>query len=62
MLKKYYRFKNGATIIYKKRKVGNATAMYAGFFCGAMYEKNGMPHFFEHMLFKGTKKEVWMTL
>lgn len=56
MLKKYYRFKNGATIIYKKRKVGKATAMYAGFFCGAMYEKNGMPHFFEHMLFKGTNK------
>ena len=56
MNRKIYRFPSGATIIYKKRKSNKATAINAGFFCGHQYANNGLPHFFEHMFFKGTKK------
>ncbi|MBR2909766.1 MAG: insulinase family protein [Clostridia bacterium] len=56
MYNKIYKFPNGATIIYKKRKSNKATAINAGFYCGHQYANNGLPHFFEHMFFKGTTK------
>ena len=58
MKRKIYKFPNGATLIYKKRTSNKATAVNAGFFCGHQYENNGLPHFFEHMLFKGTTKRT----
>lgn len=54
MRRKIYKFPNGATIIYSKRRSNKATAINAGFFCGHQYANNGLPHFFEHMFFKGT--------
>ena len=57
---KVYKFNNGATLIYKKRKICEATAVQAGFWAGHYYMKeiNGLPHFAEHMLFKGTKNRT----
>lgn len=55
-----HKFKNGATLLYKRRNLCNATALCAGFACGHLYaeEMPGIAHFFEHMLFKGTNKRT----
>ena len=52
-----YKFKNGATLLFKRRKICDATSLCAGFVCGHLYADKmpGLAHFFEHMLFKGTK-------
>ncbi len=57
---KIYKFPNGATLIYQKKKSFNVTAVYAGFVAGHIYAngKNGLPHLVEHMLFKKTKKRT----
>lgn len=57
---KVFRYKNGATLIYKRRKMCEATAVQAGFWAGHYYMEdiNGLPHFAEHMLFKGTKNRT----
>jgi len=57
---KIYKFPNGATLIYKKSKLCNATAVVAGFCAGHNYIEDicGMPHFAEHMLLKGTNKRT----
>lgn len=56
-MSKIYKFKNGATLLFKKRKDFNVTAMRAGFFAGHFYNggKLGLPHLFEHMLCTKTK-------
>jgi len=59
MKRKIYKFKNGATLLYKRRKLCNATSLVAGFFCGHKYENNGLPHLFEHMMMKGTTKRTY---
>ena len=53
---KIFKFGNGATIIYKKRKMCNATAVCVGFFAGFYYNVpvNGIQHLSEHMLLKQT--------
>ena len=48
----------GGKLLYKKAKSGNATSAYIGFYAGSDYEKNGLPHFVEHMLFNGTKNRT----
>jgi len=55
---KVYKFPNGATLLYQRNKVCNATAVNAGFYAGHYYHNNipGLPHFVEHMLFQGTHK------
>lgn len=57
---KIYKFPNGATLIYKKRSLCNATALIAGFCAGHNYVDDicGMPHFAEHLLLKGTTKRT----
>lgn len=52
-----FKFKNGATLLFKRRKMCDATSLCAGFVCGHLYADKmpGLAHFFEHMLFKGTK-------
>lgn len=57
---KIYKFNNGATLIYKKRKAFEITALNAGFFAGYAYckGKHGLPHLFEHMLMKQTDKRT----
>jgi len=57
---KIYKFPNGAILLYKKRKMCDATAVNAGFWAGHNYIENidGLPHFVEHMLFKGTYKRT----
>lgn len=53
---KIYKFKNGATLIYKQRKAFDITAVNVGFFAGYEYceGKHGLPHLLEHMLMKQT--------
>lgn len=56
MIKKLYKFPNGATLIYRKDKRMNYSAVEVGFICGSIKnEKNGVAHMLEHMLFKKTK-------
>ena len=53
-----YVFKNGLELFYKRCKVNNATQFVAGIRTGS-YDNGktpGLAHFFEHMMFKGTKK------
>lgn len=58
---KIYKFPNGAILIYKKRKICNATSIYSGFLAGHLYNDGfwGLPHLAEHMLFKGTNKRSY---
>ena len=58
---KIFKFKNGATLIYKKRKLCSATAVVAGFCAGHNYidKIHGMPHLVEHLLLKGTNKRSY---
>jgi len=58
---KVYKFSNGATLIYKKRKICNATSIFAGFLAGHLYNDGiwGLLHLAEHMLFKGTHKRSY---
>ena len=54
---KLIKLKNGATIIYKRRKMCNASAVNVGFFVGHKDCQDFMPglsHFMEHSLFLGT--------
>jgi len=55
-----FKFQNGATLIYQKRKLCEATAINAGFWAGHYYidKIQGMPHFVEHLLFKGTNNRT----
>lgn len=55
---KILKFKNGATLLYERRKDFNVTAMRAGFFAGHLYNAGqfGLPHLVEHMLCSQTKK------
>ena len=57
---KIYKFSNGAVLLYKKRTLCEATAINAGFWAGHNYMEDiwGLPHFVEHMLFKGTYKRT----
>lgn len=50
MRHKTYHFKNGATLVYKKAREKNATAIKAGFMCGSKYVVGGLPHFSEHVI------------
>lgn len=54
------KLKNGATIIYKRRKSFDVTALYAGFYAGHRYNNGqwGLPHLFEHMIMKQTKNRT----
>lgn len=51
------KFKNGATLIYKRRKAFNVTSLRAGFHAGHNYNNGqwGLPHLLEHMMMKQTK-------
>lgn len=50
------KFKNGATLIYKRRKIFNVTSLRAGFYAGHNYNGGqwGLPHLLEHMMMKQT--------
>jgi len=53
-----YVFKDGLELFYRKCKANNATQFVAGLRMGS-YDNGktpGLAHFFEHMMFKGTKK------
>lgn len=61
MKRKIYKFPNGATLLYRRRKSYDITSCYAGFSgCGLRYcgEQYGLPHFLEHNLFNGTKNRT----
>lgn len=51
------KFKNGATLSYKRRKIFNVTSLCAGFYAGHNYNGGqwGLPHLLEHMMMKQTK-------
>ena len=56
---KIYTLKNGIRLVYEK--VAHTQSVSVGIFVksGSMYEtkkENGISHFIEHMLFKGTQK------
>lgn len=56
MKPKIIKLKNGAHLIYIHDARNNYSAVEAGFIAGhASNPANGVAHFMEHMLFKGTK-------
>lgn len=56
---KVIKFKNGATLLYKKKRNNNYTAVNIGFGSGSLdNEKNGVAHFLEHQLFKQTQNRT----
>jgi len=52
-------FKGGGTLVYEKSNRNKSTSVIAGFGVGsANNTQNGIAHFAEHMLFKGTNKRT----
>ncbi len=58
-MRKVYKFKNGASLIYRKNRLSRATAIRFGINRGGALDNNtGLSHLLEHMLFKGTSTKT----
>lgn len=58
-MRRVYKFKNGATLIYRKNNLSKGTAIRFGINRGGALDKNtGLSHLLEHMLFKGTSTKT----
>lgn len=61
MEKKIYVFKSGLRLVYQKVEMERPTSIKIGVYVGSKDEKaeeNGISHFIEHLVFKGTKKRT----